>query len=42
MFKKGIRANSLHGSLIRLNKTHRKMAKIEFNRGKTKIIRFYY
>ena len=45
MFKKGIRANSLHGSLIRLNKTHRKMAKIEFQKvtlteGKPKLLDF--
>ena len=47
MLKKDIRTNTLHGSLIRLNKIHRKMAKrefqkVDFNRRKTKIIRLYY
>ena len=32
MLKKNIRTNTLHGSLIRLNKIHRKMAKREFQK----------
>ena len=45
MFKKDIRANSLHGSLIRLNKIHRKMAKREFQKvdlteGKPRLLDF--
>jgi len=45
MSKKSIRTNTLHGSLIRLNKTHRKMAKIEFQKvelteGKPRLLDF--
>lgn len=45
MLKRNIRTNTLHGSLIRLNKTHRKMAKREFQKidlteGKPKLLNF--
>lgn len=45
MLKKNIKTNTLHGSLIRLNKMHRKMAKREFQKvnlteGKPKILDF--
>ena len=45
MLKKDIRTNTLHGSLIRLNKIHRKMAKREFQKvdlteGKPRLLDF--
>ena len=45
MLKKNIRTNTLHGSLIRLNKIHRKMAKREFQKvdlteGKPRLLDF--
>ncbi len=45
MLKQTIRTNTLHGSLIRLNKIHRKMAKIEFQKvelteGKPRLLDF--
>lgn len=45
MLKKNIRTNTLHGSLIRLNNIHRKMAKREFQKvdlteGKPRLLDF--
>ena len=45
MLKKNIRTNTLHGSLIRLNKIHRKMAKresqkVDLTEGKPRLLDF--
>ena len=45
MLKKDIRTTTLHGSLIRLNKIHRKMAKRDFQKvdlteGKPRLLDF--